>query len=66
MIKVYSTGCPHCVILESMLKAKNIEYTKISDEDEIVADGVMSIPTMDVDGNRMDFPKAYNYVRGMK
>lgn len=66
MITLYSTGCPRCVILEAALKAKNIEYTKVSDEDEIIAKGFTSIPMMDVDGNIMDYPSAYNYVRGIK
>ena len=39
MITLYSTGCPRCIQLESALKAKKINYTKISNEDEIIAKG---------------------------
>ena len=67
MITLYSTGCPRCIQLESALKAKNINYTKVSDEDEIIAKGFTSVPVLDVDGRIMMFPEAFNkYVRGIK
>ena len=67
MITLYSTGCPTSIQLESALKAKNINYTKISDENEIIAKGFTSVPVLDVDGKIMMFPEAFNkYVRGIK
>ncbi len=67
MITLYSTGCPRCIQLEAALKAKNINYTKVSDEDEIIAKGFTSVPVLDVDGRIMMFPEAFNkYVRGIE
>lgn len=65
MITLYSTGCPRCIQLEAALKAKKINYNKVSDEEEILAKGFTSVPVLDVDGKTMYFPEAYNkYVRG--
>lgn len=60
MITLYSTGCPRCIQLEAALKAKKINYNKISDEEEILAKGFTSVPVLDVDGEIMYFPEAYN------
>lgn len=65
MITLYSTGCPRCKVLESALDAKNITYEKITDEEEIISKGYLTIPILDVDGMAMAFPEAYNYVKEM-
>lgn len=65
MITLYSTGCPRCKVLESALDAKNIAYKKITDEEEIINKGYLTIPILDVDGKAMTFPEAYNYVKEM-
>lgn len=65
MITLYSTGCPRCKVLESALDAKNITYEKITDEEEIINKGYLTIPILDVDGKVMAFPEAYNYVKEM-
>lgn len=66
MITLYSTGCPRCKVLESALDAKNITYEKITDEEEIINKGYLTIPILDVDGKTMAFPEAYNYVKEME
>lgn len=68
MIVMYGgKACPRCAQIEAALKAKNIEYTKILDEDEIIKKGYSSIPVLDVDGKIMLFPEAFNkYVRGIE
>lgn len=66
MITLYSTGCPRCKVLESALDAKNITYEKITDEEEIINKGYLTIPILDVDGKAMAFPEAYNYVKEME
>ena len=59
--------CPRCAQIEGALKAKKIEYIKIDDEEEIIAKGYMSIPVLDVDGQIMYFPEAFNtYVLNKK
>lgn len=68
MITLYGgKHCPRCAQIEAAFKAKKIEYTKVEDEDEIIAKGYTSIPVVDVDGKIMYFPEAYNkYVRGIE
>lgn len=43
-------GCHRCKFISEMLKKRDIEYTKISDVDIIVAKDLDSIPAMEVDG----------------
>ncbi len=62
---LYTTGCPRCKQLESMLDAKKIAYKKVTDEDAIIKKGFLSVPILDVDGKVMTFAEAYNYVKEM-
>lgn len=66
MITLYSTGCPRCKVLESALEANNIIYEKVTDEDTIINKGFLSVPILEVDGNAMSFPEAFNYVKEME
>ena len=63
MITLYSTGCPRCKVLEAALDAKRIEYKKITDENEIIDKGYLTVPILEIDGKAMTFPEAYNYVK---
>lgn len=63
MITVYTTQtCPKCKILKKKLEDKWIAYEEFSDEDEMQRMGILSVPVMDVDGERLDFPAAIKYV----
>ena len=65
-VTLYSTNCPHCMILKNALDQKNIQYSIVSDDNDVFEFGeqhnIRSIPILDVDGNVMDFPTAYNWV----
>ena len=61
-IKLYTTHCPKCKVLESKLKNKNIEYDEISDIEEIQSKGYMSVPILEVNGKGMDFVTANAWV----
>lgn len=43
-------GCHRCAFLSEMLKKRGIEYTKISDVDQIVARNLDSVPAIEIDG----------------
>lgn len=59
MIKVLSTGCPACKILEDKLKNANIKYTIISNEEEILNYGVQTVPfIVEQDDNLINFSEA--------
>ena len=62
MIKLYSTHCPKCKVLEIKLKQKNIEYEECNNVDEMLSKGVMTVPILEVDGEMLDFGKAVKWV----
>lgn len=61
-IKVYSTGCPRCKILEEKLESAKIEYDKIEDINEIQRLGIMSVPVMKVREKLLQFGDAVRYI----
>lgn len=64
MIKLYSTNCPKCKVLEAKLRNKNIDFELVTDFDvkPFVKKGIMSAPILEVDGEYMEFSKAVDFV----
>ena len=62
MVKLYSTHCPKCRVLETKLKQKNIQYEECNDVDEMLSRGLTSAPYLEVDGELLDFGKAVKWV----
>lgn len=62
MIKLYSTHCPKCEILETKLKQKNIQYEECTSIDEMLSKGIETVPVLEVDGQLLDFGKAVRWV----
>lgn len=62
MIKLYSTHCPRCKVLETKLKQKNIAYEECNDVDEMLRKGLISAPYLEVDNELLDFGKAVKWV----
>lgn len=60
-VKLYSTHCPKCNVLEAKLKSKNIQYTEINDVDEMTKLGIMSVPYLSVDGEMKNFSEAVKW-----
>ena len=59
MIKVLSTGCPACKVLESKLNNANITYEIESNEDKILSYGVSTVPVIvEENGNLINFGEA--------
>lgn len=63
-IILYTIDCPKCLILEKKLKAKNIEFLKVSDIDIIKAKGFGDsfFPILEVDGVVMNYKTAIQWV----
>ena len=62
MIKMYSTHCPQCNVLETKLNKKNIQY-EICDDMTIMKElGFKSVPVLDVDGEIKNFSEAIKWV----
>lgn len=62
MIKMYSTHCPKCRILETKLNQKNIQYEECNDVGEMLSKGIETVPVLEVDGQLLDFGKAVKWV----
>lgn len=63
-IILYTIDCPNCLVLEKKLKAKNIDFLRVSDEDTIKAKGFGDslFPILEVDGTVMDYKTAIKWV----
>lgn len=61
-IVLYSTGCPRCTVLEKKLKAKNVEYEEINDEDAMLEKGFTTVPMLEVDGVVLNYKEANEWI----
>lgn len=66
-MKLYTTHCPKCKVLEKKLVDKNIDFDVIEDVDTILKVGrknkIMTAPLLeDNDGNVMSFENAVKFV----
>ena len=66
MIVLYSTGCPKCKVLKEKLKSSNIQYVEITDIDTIVKNDIDTVPVLDVDGIRMGFSAANEWIKSRR
>ena len=66
MIILYTTHCPRCKVLETKLNQKELTYTIIDDVDEMTGAGIMSVPVLEIDGNKMDFTTANNWLNKLE
>lgn len=67
-MKLYSTECPKCKILEKKLLNKNISFEKITDfdYDEMKEKGFNFVPILEIDnGMLMNFSDANNYINSL-
>ena len=59
MIKVLSTGCPACQVLEKKLNDANIKFEIESNEDKILEYGISTVPfIVEENGNLISFSEA--------
>lgn len=61
-IILYSTHCPRCNIIATKLKQKKLNYTEVTDVEEMKKLGITSAPYLSVDGKLMDFSEANNWI----
>ena len=66
MLKLYSTNCPKCKVLETKLKQKNIDYEVCTDIERMKSLKIMSAPILEMDdGNRLNFADAVKWVNAI-
>lgn len=63
---LYTTNCPKCKILESKLKAKNIEYNTVTDIEVMQKKGFNQAPMLEIGNMVLGFQSAVNYLNGVK
>lgn len=62
MIKLLTTHCPRCTVLQKKLNSKNIDYVEITDIEEIQSYGIDTVPVLIVDEEIMDFSTAVQWI----
>lgn len=62
-VKLYSTHCPKCMVLEKKLQQKNISFEEINDVAVMEEKGFMQVPMLEVDGKVMDFMQANDWIK---
>ena len=66
MVVFYSTHCPKCGILEKKLKQANIEYTENNDVNTMLAKGMTSALSLEVDGKLMGFAESVEWIKSQE
>lgn len=62
MIKLYTTHCPKCKVIEKKLAQKNIQYIEVTDVAEMQRLGFQSVPILEVDGKIMNMTDANRWI----
>lgn len=65
-VTLYSTNCARCIILETKLKQKQIDFKLVEGEEEIIKAGFKSAPILKVDNEYMEFSKAIGWINQYK
>lgn len=65
-VVLYSTGCPRCKILKSKLDKKGITYSVVDDVDKMLSMGMITMPVLEIDGVRMSFKEAINWINSQE
>lgn len=61
-ITLFTIGCPKCVVLEKKLDSAGIKYEKCEDKDSMIKEGIDVLPILSVDGKKMKFKEAVEWV----
>ena len=63
MIKLYTTHCPRCKVLETKMSKNGINYEEIDSMDIMTEKGFKSVPVLELeDGTILDFAKANSWI----
>ena len=61
-VKLYTTHCPRCRVIEKKLAQKKIEYEEVTNMDKMLKLGFTSAPMLEVDGKVYDFRDANRWL----
>ena len=66
-MKLYTTHCPKCKVLETKLNQKNIKYEEIDDINIMQEKGFDTLPILELDNNDLlDFVRANKYINNLE
>ena len=66
-MKLYTTHCPKCKVLETKLNQKKINYEEIEDIDLMQEKGFDNLPMLELDnGELLDFVTANKYINSLE
>ena len=60
-IIIYSSKCPKCKQLEKRLNERGIKYEECTDINIMKSLGITTVPYLQVNGELMDFTKAWRW-----
>lgn len=67
MVKLYSTHCPQCIMLDNVLKQKKVNYELVKTTMEDIASmGFSSAPLLEVDGKILNFKEGMEWAKKQK
>lgn len=66
-MKLYTTHCPKCKVLETKLAQKNIKYEEIEDTTKLQELGIQEVPVLELDdGTMLSFVEANKYINNLE
>lgn len=64
VVTLYTTHCPKCHVLATKLDSAAIEYKVFEDVEAMSEKGIMSVPTLEIDGKMLNFKEAVDWING--
>lgn len=64
-IILYTNDCPKCKILKTKLNEKGVQYEVFDNVDEMIKKGFTTMPILEVDGEKLNFLQANNFIKEM-
>ena len=65
-IVLYTTHCPMCNVLESLLERKGLSYKKVDDINTMIEKGFKAAPILEVDEKTYTFAEAKLWIGEQK
>ena len=65
-VKLYTTHCPKCKILEERLNEKKVKYDVIDNIEELQKMNFKSVPNLEIDGKIYNYLDSIRYLNKMK
>ena len=65
-VKLYTTHCPKCKILEERLNEKKVKYEVIDNIEELQKMNFKSVPNLEIDGKIYNYLDSIRYLKKMK